>query len=84
PARPYGRLLVMPGATAPVAVAPKGRQVCTCFNVTEPQIQASLQRGSGSAEEQLARLQGELRCGTHCGSCVPELRKLIGRQIQPA
>jgi len=80
PARPYGRLLVMPGAKAPVAVAPSGRQVCTCFNVTEPQIQAALQRCSGPVDAQLARLQGELRCGTNCGSCVPELRKLIGRQ----
>jgi assimilatory nitrate reductase catalytic subunit len=84
PARPYGRLLLVPGAKAPVALAPSGRQVCTCFNVTEPQIQATLQRCSGPVEERLARLQGELRCGTNCGSCVPELRKLIGRQIQPA
>lgn len=25
----------------------------------------------------LARLQTELRCGTNCGSCVPELRRML-------
>ena len=83
PARPYGRLLVMPGAKAPVAVAPSGRQVCTCFNVTEPQIRVTLQRCPGGAGDRLTCLQAALSCGTRCGSCLPELRRLVGRQIQP-
>jgi len=25
----------------------------------------------------LAALQGKLKCGTNCGSCVPELRQMV-------
>ena len=73
----YGRALLSPGAKPPVAVQSKGRQVCTCFNVTEPAIVETLGTCAGSADERLAQLQGQLKCGTNCGSCVPELRKLI-------
>jgi assimilatory nitrate reductase catalytic subunit len=83
PAAGYGRLLLMPGAKAPVAVVAKGRQVCTCFNVTEDAIQARLQTCSGSDEQRLAALQAGLQCGTNCGSCVPELKRLV-RASAPA
>ena len=73
----YGRLLLMPGAKAPVAVVSKGRQVCTCFNVTEPAIAEQLKRSEGSEDQRLASLQSALQCGTNCGSCVPELRRLV-------
>jgi len=77
PAGGYGRLLLMPGANAPVAVVAKGRQVCACFNVTEPAITLQLQGSAGSEDQRLASLQGALKCGTNCGSCVPELRRLV-------
>jgi assimilatory nitrate reductase catalytic subunit len=83
PAAAYGRLLLMPGAKAPVAVVAKGRQVCTCFNVTEDAIQARLQTCTGSDEQRLAALQADLQCGTNCGSCVPELKRLV-RASAPA
>ncbi len=31
----------------------------------------------GDAPARLAALQAELGCGTQCGSCVPELRRLV-------
>ncbi len=74
PAQDYGRALLAGSATPPVAVASRGKQVCTCFNVTEPQIHATLARCTGSTDERLAQLQGELKCGTNCGSCLPVLR----------
>ncbi|MFC7462985.1 molybdopterin-dependent oxidoreductase [Hydrogenophaga defluvii] len=77
PAGGYGRLLLMPGAQAPVAVVAKGRQVCTCFNVNEPAITTQLQGNAGNEDQRLANLQGALKCGTNCGSCVPELRRLV-------
>jgi len=77
PAGAYGRLILMPGAKAPVAVAAPSRQVCTCFNISENAIQEQLQRCSGTEDERLATLQGSLACGTHCGSCLPELRRLV-------
>ena len=73
----YGRALLSPGAKPPVAVQSKGRQVCTCYNVTEPAIVEALGSCMGDADERLAQLQGQLKCGTNCGSCVPELRKII-------
>jgi len=72
-----GTLLLYPGKQAPGIVASRGKQVCTCFNVSDMQIQACLPRCTGSNEQRLAQLQGELRCGTNCGSCVPALRKLV-------
>ena len=75
-AQGYGRLLLLPGATAPLAVQTRGKVVCSCFNVTEPEIVAGLGAASGSAEVRLATLQRILACGTNCGSCQPELRRL--------
>ena len=90
PAQAYGRLLLVPGAKAPMAVQSRGKLVCTCLNVTDAAIQAhllSLQGGpalseSGvgplaSEDERLASLQKTLHCGTNCGSCVPELKRMV-------
>jgi assimilatory nitrate reductase catalytic subunit len=35
-------------------------------------------------EAQLAAVQAALKCGTNCGSCVPELRRLIRQQAELA
>ncbi|MGQ0511631.1 MAG: nitrite reductase small subunit NirD [Betaproteobacteria bacterium] len=47
------------------------RAVCACFNVGESEIRAAVAAGAT-----LAGLQKNLLCGTNCGSCVPELRRL--------
>ncbi|WP_371132914.1 molybdopterin-dependent oxidoreductase [Hydrogenophaga sp.] len=77
PADAYGRRLLMPGAQPPVAIEAKGRQICTCFNVTDLAITERLATCEGSDDERLATLQASLRCGTNCGSCVPELKRLV-------
>jgi assimilatory nitrate reductase catalytic subunit len=85
PAQAYGRALLAGSATPPVAVQERGKQVCTCFNVTEPQINATLASCHGPTEERLAQLQGALKCGTNCGSCLPVLRGMVkARLLQPA
>jgi assimilatory nitrate reductase catalytic subunit len=76
-AQAYGRLLLSPSAKAPGALQQKGRQVCGCFGVDEAAIQSCLGSAEGSVEERLAALQGALRCGTNCGSCVPELKRMV-------
>ncbi|AOW14330.1 nitrate reductase [Hydrogenophaga crassostreae] len=81
PADAYGRLLLMPGAKAPVAVKAKSKQVCTCFNVSEEAIQAQLTTSDGSDEQRMSRLQRDLKCGTKCGSCIPELRRLVKQSV---
>ncbi|WP_395060367.1 molybdopterin-dependent oxidoreductase [Polaromonas sp.] len=86
PAQAYGRLLLLPGAKAPGAMVPRGKPVCSCFSVSDEQIAAGLREiasapgGSGllaSDEERLLALQDKLKCGTNCGSCVPEIKRLI-------
>lgn len=77
PAQAYGRALLQGSAQAPVAMAAPSRQVCTCFNVSESAIQTQLARCRGNASERLAQLQQSLQCGTNCGSCVPELQRLV-------
>ncbi|MDP1687011.1 molybdopterin dinucleotide binding domain-containing protein, partial [Hydrogenophaga sp.] len=77
PVDAYGRRLLMPGAKPPVAIETKGRQICTCFNVTDLAITERLATCEGSDDERLAALQAGLRCGTNCGSCVPELKRLV-------
>ena len=77
PAQAYGRLLLAPGAKAPGALASRGKQVCSCFDVSEHQIESALRPATGSDTERLARVQNQLRCGTNCGSCLPELKRLV-------
>jgi assimilatory nitrate reductase catalytic subunit len=52
--------------------------------VREDAITTSLQTHAGSEDQRLAKLQSQLRCGTQCGSCLPELRKIIRLAPQPA
>jgi assimilatory nitrate reductase catalytic subunit len=60
-----------------VAVRSRGNLVCTCLNVTDLEIAEQLARTDGDDSARLAALQSELRCGTACGSCVPQLKRLI-------
>ena len=77
PAQAYGRLLLVPSAKPPAAVQSRGKQVCTCFNVTDAEIGQYLAGAEGPEEMRLSALQTDLKCGTNCGSCVPELKRLV-------
>lgn len=80
PVAPLGRALLMPGASAPAdTVGPlvRGRVVCNCLNVAENEITQVLSHMPGSDRERLQQLQQRLQCGTRCGSCLPELKKLV-------
>ena len=77
PAQSYGRMLLVPGSKAPIAVKSRGKAVCTCFNVTDVAITEQLAKSFGSGERRLSELQASLKCGTNCGSCVPELKRMI-------
>jgi assimilatory nitrate reductase catalytic subunit len=83
-AQDYGRLLLRPGAQPPVALQAQARAVCSCYGVTEATIRQTLTGCPGSAEQRLATLQSSLRCGTNCGSCLPELRRMARTAAQPA
>ena len=77
PAQTYGRLLLVPGAKAPVAVHARGKQICNCFDVTDAAIATRLAQCSGNEDARLAQLQSTLKCGTNCGSCLPELKRMV-------
>ena len=64
------RWLLAPADTPPGLPAPRGRTVCNCFDVSEREIDAFLAKSNSIAE-----LQANLKCGTRCGSCLPELRR---------
>ena len=48
-------------------------QVCSCFEVSENQIVAAIADGCGSVEA----LGKDLKCGTNCGSCIPQLASYV-------
>ena len=77
PARSFGRALLESRSKPPMAAPPRGRQVCNCLDVSEPQILAVLSTATGSAEARVAQLQDTLKCGTSCGSCLPALRTMV-------
>jgi assimilatory nitrate reductase catalytic subunit len=73
----FGRALLAASATPPMPVAPRGRQVCACLDVSEERIVACAVGCHGSADDRLRRLQAQLQCGTQCGSCLPALKTLL-------
>ncbi|OHC65721.1 MAG: nitrate reductase [Rhodocyclales bacterium GWA2_65_19] len=75
--RPLGELrrwLFAPVAKPPLALPPAGRTVCNCFGVTDTEIKALLAQGLD-----LAAVQAQLKCGSSCGSCLPELRRMAAK-----
>ena len=84
PTQDHGRLLLMPGKQPPATPVTRDRQICTCFNVDETAITATLLNLRGDDSARLQQLQAQLRCGTNCGSCVPALRELINKNSNQA
>ena len=76
-AKPYGRWLLLPSPTPPGNAPATSHQVCNCFDVRQHQIDALLPTLQGDDAARLAALQARLKCGTNCGSCLPELRRLV-------
>ena len=58
---------------APVGTGAAGPLICTCRQVRGTAIEDAIRDGCHSTEEIGARTQA----GTQCGSCVPELRRLL-------
>jgi len=55
-----------------------GKTLCNCLNVSQRAICAGIERGLD-----LQGLKQELGCGTQCGSCVPEIKRLLVATAQP-
>ncbi len=76
----YGRRLLMTGQKPPLALKDAGQTICTCLGVKAVAIADWLQANPGQEAAQLAGLQNNLKCGTQCGSCVPQLKRIIALQ----
>ena len=69
--------LLAGSASAPEGFKARGKVVCNCFNVSESEVVEFCAAASGDASGKLAALQVAKKCGTNCGSCLPELRTLV-------
>jgi assimilatory nitrate reductase catalytic subunit len=68
------RWLLAPLSTPPASIRVSSRTICNCFEVSEDALQTAIKEGSS-----LTDLQAALRCGTQCGSCLPEIRRMLGQ-----
>ncbi len=64
--------------------APAGRNagplICACFGVGLETIRAVIKPGDATSPEAIGEM---LRAGTNCGSCLPELRRIIAGKLLP-
>jgi assimilatory nitrate reductase catalytic subunit len=57
-----------------------GPIVCACFGVGRTTICDAIAAGAGTAAE----IGAQLKAGTNCGSCIPEVKRLIaGAEVAP-
>jgi assimilatory nitrate reductase catalytic subunit len=72
------RWLLAPLSAPPGGAAASSKILCNCKNVSENAVCSAIGRGLD-----LDGLKRELGCGTQCGSCVPEIKRLLASNLQP-
>ena len=78
-ATPPERLSLLAGLQVG-ASSQAGKTICSCFSVRDETIRDAIrQKGLKTAAE----IGAMLRAGTNCGSCIPELKKLIAMEQHP-
>ena len=75
---PMERIALLAGTNGKNAKA-SGKTVCSCFSISEEAILAAVQAEGLTTPAQIG---ARLKAGTNCGSCIPELKKLL--QAVPA
>lgn len=65
------RFALAPTAKAPGNITPRNI-ICKCADISDLQIEQELTGGAN-----LLQLQDKLKCGTFCGSCVPEIKRMV-------
>ena len=70
-AAPMRRWLLAPVTQPPEGGPTRGKVICNCFDITEDTLRAAFEAG-----QSIEQVQARTRCGTNCGSCLPELRRL--------
>ena len=59
-------------------IADPGPVVCACFGVGLNIIRTALADGTAANVEEIGRA---LRAGTNCGSCLPELKRIVSQRV---
>ncbi|WP_219060221.1 nitrate reductase [Pseudomonas sp. UMAB-08] len=75
------RWLLAPISTPPgnaAATPHSSKTLCNCMNVSESAVLAGIGRGLD-----LIELKTQLGCGSQCGSCVPEIKRLLAANPLP-
>ena len=62
----------------PANIEEKGEIVCSCYQVGTKQIEKAVSNGVDSVEG----LGFTLKCGTNCGSCLPELKRFFPVRLE--
>ena len=70
------RFALAPSAKPPVSMVTRNI-VCKCADVSDVQIRKELESGAD-----LPQLQKSLKCGTFCGSCVPDIKRMVAEYPQ--
>jgi assimilatory nitrate reductase catalytic subunit len=73
---PFARRLLLSGRGTSGLRAP-GPLICACFGVGLAAIRDAMSFGGASNVEDIGR---SLRAGTNCGSCLPELRRILSSE----
>lgn len=68
----FSRWALAPLSAPPSGEIGRGKIICNCLDVSQNEIVENIELGAD-----LITLQSKLKCGTECGSCVPEIKKLI-------
>ncbi|MDG6399899.1 molybdopterin-dependent oxidoreductase [Pseudomonas quasicaspiana] len=63
-------IISAPGSSTTQAIGSK--TLCNCMNVSENAVCDAIEKGLD-----LGQLKAQLGCGTMCGSCVPEIKRLL-------
>ncbi len=66
------RKLILSGRSLD-GVIDEGPNVCACFGVPRDRIVHAIEECASN----LTALQSKLKAGTNCGSCLPELKRLL-------
>jgi assimilatory nitrate reductase catalytic subunit len=70
--RAFSRWALAPISAPPSGQVGRGKIVCNCLDISQNEIVENIQLGAD-----LITLQNKLKCGTECGSCMPELKRLV-------
>ena len=81
---PTARMSLLTGRPPQGSGQDIGAIVCSCFGVGQHQISSEIRKGATSVDA----IGRQLKAGTNCGACKPEISKLLSRapaaEAQPA